>query len=463
MTDLYRHSGDELARGYAAGDFSPIEVTEACLARIAALNERFGAFALVDRDGAMQAAAASAERWRAGRSIGPADGIPTTIKDLVLTRGWPCRRGSHTTSTLPTAEDAPAVANLRKAGAVLLGSTTTPEFGWKAVTDNPLGQVARNPYDATRTAGGSSGGAAAAAALGMGAWHVGTDGGGSIRVPAGFCGLFGIKPTFGRVPARPLSPFGTVSHLGPICRTVADAANMLRVMSEPEPRDWHNLPAMPHDAFADLKDGISGLKVAVSADLGHLEIDPEIRAIFDRVVPNLTALGADVHFVDPPIPECQALFNAHWYAGAANLLGSIDKAHHHLIDRGLLDIAAAGAALDGKEMRAAAMQRSQLGEAMQAFLCDFDLLVTPTTAIPAFTAGLETPQDSGLSRWIEWAGLSYPFNLTQQPAATLRCGTTQEGLPVGLQLVSAKYREGMILRAAQALETAGLGFVWPDV
>ena len=233
-----------LLRLYRRKELSPVEVTRACLDRIERWNDRVHAFCLVDGEAALAAARESEARWRRGEPLGLLDGVPATIKDLVLTRGWIARRGSHTTEGHPpAAADAPATARLREAGAVLLGSTTTPEFGWKGVTDNPLGHVARNPWDIARTPGGSSGGAAVAAALGMGALHVGTDGGGSIRIPASFCGIVGLKPTFGRVPAWPLSPFGTVAHLGPMTRTVEDAALMLTVMSRPDIRDWTRLAA----------------------------------------------------------------------------------------------------------------------------------------------------------------------------------------------------------------------------
>lgn len=463
MTDFHWLSAQELQSGYASQAFSPLDVTRAILDRIETLNDQFQAFAWIDRLGALDAAALSTKRWQQGQSLGPGDGIPTTIKDLILTEGWPCRRGSRTTSDQPSTMDAPVVSHLRRAGAVLLGSTTTPEFGWKAVTDNPLGQIARNPYNAAMTTGGSSGGAAAAAALGLGVWHVGTDGGGSIRVPAGFCGLFGLKPTFGRVPALPLSPFGTVSHLGPITRTVADGVAMFKIMSQPDARDWHNLPAMPTEWLATKTPSVNQLKIAVSPDLGHLQVEPDIRRAFDQAIAKLAELGAQIDWIDPPIAPCESLFNTHWYSGAANLFSSIEPAQQALIDPGLRAVAAAGAALDGETLRLAAMARSQLGEAMQSFLLDYDLLATPTTTIAAFSAGCEVPPSSGLGRWIEWAGFSYPFNLTQQPAITLRCGTTEQGLPASLQLVAAKYREPLLLDTANALEASGLGFQQPNL
>ncbi|MDH3596510.1 MAG: amidase family protein, partial [Rhodospirillales bacterium] len=233
----------ELLTRFRAGSLSPVEVTEAALARIEAHDTALNAFCLVDAEQALAEARRSEERWRIGAPKGRLDGVPASIKDLLLTKGWPTLRGSKALDPdQPWDEDAPAVARLREHGAVLLGKTTTPEFGWKGVTDSPLTGVTRNPWDPSRTPGGSSGGAAAAVATGMGALAIGTDGGGSIRIPAGFTGIFGLKPSFGRVPAYPLSPFGTVAHLGPMTRSVADAALMLTVLAEPDPRDWYALP-----------------------------------------------------------------------------------------------------------------------------------------------------------------------------------------------------------------------------
>lgn len=448
-------SACELLQLYARKTLSPVEVARACLARIDRWNPSVGAFCLVDEAGALAAARASEERWQRGQPIGAVDGVPTTIKDLVLTRGWPMRRGSLSTAgALPASADAPATARLREAGAVLLGSTTTPEFGWKAVTDNPLGQVARNPWDVARTAGGSSGGAAVAAALGMGALHVGTDGGGSIRIPAGFTGVVGLKPTFGRVPAWPLSPFGTVAHIGPLTRTVADAALMLGVLSRPDSRDWYALPADGVDYRAGLDGGIAGVRVATSAELGFVEVDPEVRRLFDAAVGVLAALGARVEAVDPPVGRPRDLFARSWFAPAARLVEKLPAAARGWLDPGLLATAETGASFSRAELQDAAMERGELGGAMQGFLGSYDLLVTPSVALPAFAAGIEYPDPVRQTHWIDWAGFSYPFNLTQQPAISVPAGFTATGLPVGLQIVGAKYQEALVLRAARAFEAA---------
>jgi aspartyl-tRNA(Asn)/glutamyl-tRNA(Gln) amidotransferase subunit A len=450
----------ELVRRYRSGRLSPVEVAEACLARIARWNDAVHAFAFVDAEGARAAAAASEARWRRGSPCGLLDGVPVTVKDIVLVRGWTARRGSHATADHPpAAEDGPAPARLREAGAVLLGSTTTPEFGWKAVTDNPLGHVARNPWNLGLTPGGSSGGAAVAAALGMGALHVGTDGGGSIRIPASLTGIVGLKPTFGRVPAWPLSPFGTVAHVGPMTRTVEDAALMLTVIARPDRRDWHALPADHRDHRVGLNDGIAGLRVAASATLGFVETDPEVRHLFAAALDRLADLGAAVVEADPPVGQPAELFARTWFPAATRLVEKLPPEARARLDPGLLAVAEAGARYDRTELQDAQAERGELGVRLQGFFAAHDLLVTPSVAVPAFPVGLNHPAEGdGGRRWIDWAGFSYPFNLGQQPAISVPAGLTDAGLPVGLQIVGPKHADALVLRAARAFESAG---DWP--
>src|ERR687892_1135336 len=224
-------------------------------------------------------------------------------------------------------------------GAVLIGKTTTPEFGWKAVTDSPLTGITRNPWDLAKTPGGSSGGAAAACALGLGALHIGSDGGGSVRIPASFTGIFGLKPSFGRVPAWPLSPFGTVAHVGPMTRTVADAALMLNVLALPDARDWHALPFDPRDWRTGLDQGVADLRIAYSPDLGYAKVDPEVAAIVKDAVRVFEDLGASVEEKNPGFEDPAPLFMTHWFSGAAFLLKGIPKDKHQLIDPGLVEMA----------------------------------------------------------------------------------------------------------------------------
>ena len=453
-TDLCALSATELLAAYRAKTLSPVEATHAALARIEKLNPVLNCFNLVDEKGALDAARASEARWKKGAPIGLVDGVPTSIKDIILTRGWPTLRGSKTVDPKgPWNDDAPAVARLREHGAVFLGKTTTPEFGWKGVTDSPLTGVTRNPWDPAKTPGGSSGGGAAAVAAGMGALTVGTDGGGSIRIPCAFTGLFGLKPSFGRVPAWPLSPFGTVAHLGPMTRSVADAALMLNVLSLPDARDWHALPYDGRDYRVGLEDGVRGLRIAYSPALGYAKVDPEIAALVQKAAQAFADLGAHVDEADPGFEDAQPLFTLHWFPGAAYVVGNIPEAKRKLMDPGLLEVARDGAKFGVRELQDAALQRGALGVHMNKFHEKYDLLLTPALPLPAFQAGMEMADVMQQRRWTDWTPFSYPFNLTQQPAASVPCGLTKAGLPAGLQIVGPKHADALVLRAARAYES----------
>jgi len=455
MANLALATADELLELYRARRASPVEVVDACLAQIAKLGTRHNAFVLVDADGARSAARASETRWQRGAPAGALDGVPVTIKDLILTRGWPTLRGSRAIDPAgPWNDDAPVTARLREANAIILGKTTTPEMGWKAVTDSPLIGVARNPWDPSCTPGGSSGGAGIAAATGMGALHVGTDGGGSIRVPASFCGIFGLKPSFGRVPAWPLSPTGTVSHLGPMTRGVADAATMMNVITRPDARDWHSLPYDPVDYRDELDAGIDGMRVAWSPRLGQFDVDAEVAAITAAAVQAFVDAGAHVDAVDPPLDDVHAIFRVHWWVGCHNAVRGMSNEQRTRLDPGLARIADDAKALTIDDYLDAVAARGRLGAAMREFHTRYDLLVTPSVGVPSFAAGRLAPEALGDvgSDWTRWASFSYPFNLTQQPAASVPCGFTKAGLPVGLQIVGPMHGDRRVLRAARAFE-----------
>src|SRR3954471_5826838 len=302
--DLCALTATELLDGYRKHKLSPVEVTKAVLERIERLNPVVNAFNLVS-DHALEDAKASEARWLAGQPKGLLDGVPVSIKDIILTKGWPTLRGSKTVDPKgPWNDDAPATARLREHGAVLLGKTTTPEFGWKGVTDSPLTGVTRNPWDPAKTPGGSSGGTAAAVAAGMGALSVGTDGAGSVPNPGAFCGNFGLKPSFGRVPAYPLSPMGSVAHLGPHAMSVADAALMMNVLKRPDARDWTSLPYDDGDYRQGLDAGVKGLRIAFSPTLGYAKnVHPEVAGAVAAAVRALEGLGAHVDAVDPGIAD----------------------------------------------------------------------------------------------------------------------------------------------------------------
>src|SRR5688500_19052218 len=332
-TDLCALIATELVDTSRKKTLSPVEVTRAVLERIEKLNPVYNAFNLVS-ERIVEDAKASEARWTAGQPKGLLDGVPVSIKDIVLTKGWPTLRGSKTIDPKgPWNDDAPATARLREHGAVLLGKTTTPEFGWKGVTDSPLTGITRNPWNKAKTPGGSSGGAAAAVASGMGPLAVGTDGGGSIRIPCAFTGLFGIKASFGRVPAWPLSPFGTVAHVGPVTRSVADAALMLNVLALPDARDWHALPYEPRDWRTGLDHGVADLRIAYSPDLGYAKVDAEVAAIVKDAVRVFEDLGAKVEQKNPGFESPSGIFRIQWFSGAAFLLKGIKN--RNLVDPGL--------------------------------------------------------------------------------------------------------------------------------
>lgn len=453
--DLCYTPATELLRLYRNQELSPVEVTRAVLDRIAAVNPKINAYCLVDETQALAQARAAERRWLAGQPLGRLDGVPASVKDLIVTKGWPTLRGSRTIDPAgPWNDDAPAVARLKEHGAVLLGKTTTPEFGWKGVTDSALTGATHNPWKIGRTPGGSSGGASAQVAAGLGPLAIGTDGGGSIRIPAAFAGIVGMKPSFGRVPAWPASPFGTVAHLGPMTRTVADAALMLTVLAGPDYRDWLALPASGEDYGQGLDQGIRGLRIAFSPDLGYARVDPEVAAIVAGAVRHFAALGAEVEAADPGFSDVGPIFAVHWQAGAFQALKAIPPEKRALIDEGLLRAAEAGGRYSLSDYLDAAQARAALGLTMRTFHTKYDLLVTPSLAVPAFAVNrLAPPADEG-GDWTVWTPFSYPFNLTQQPAISVPCGFTAEGLPVGLQIVGPAHRDALVLRAARAFETA---------
>src|SRR5262245_6255808 len=442
-------SAVQLLEKYVRRELSPVEVTKAVLARIGSLNPKLNAFCFLNENALEEAKAAEAS-WMDGQTKGLLDGVPVSIKDLLLIKGWPTLRGSKTIDPKgPWNDDAPATARLREHGAVLLGKTTTPEFGWKGVTDSPLTGITRNPWNPQKTPGGSSGGAAAAVASGMGPLAIGTDGGGSIRIPSSFTGIFGIKPSFGRVPAWPLSPFGTVAHVGPMTRSVADAALMLNVMSLPDARDWHALPFEPRDYRAGLEAGVRDLRIAYSSNLGYADVDPEVAALVRGSIGVFSDLGARVDERHPGFDNAGPIFQTHWFSGAAALIRTVKD--RKPVDPGLLEVAEQGAKITAAELIDAQMKRGALGMYMNLFHRDYDLLVTPALAVAAFDVGQETPVKG---RWTDWTPFTYPFNLTGQPAASIPCGFTQAGLPVGLQIVGPRYADALVLRAARAFETA---------
>ena len=446
-------SAVELLELYRSKALSPVEATGLILDRLDALQPKINAFCVVDRDGAMKAARASERRWLRGEAAGPFDGVPMTIKDLILMRGFPTLRGSLIVERdQDWSEDAPATARLREAGATIIGKTTTPEFGWKALGDSPLTGITRNPWDLSRTPGGSSAGAAAACAAGIGPLHVGSDGAGSIRIPSAFTGIFGLKPSFGRVPAHPPSPMGLLSHIGPIARTVADAALMLTVLSGPDHRDPYALPPESKNYLDGLEGGVRGWRIAFSPTLGFARVDPEITAAVGAAARRFEALGAIIETVDGIFSSPREALFTLWAAGTAKLLRGFPAGRREAIDPGLAVTAKEGERISAVDYLEADLVRTALGRQIAEFHKKYDLLLTPMMPIPALPVGQDLNDPATEQHWIDWSPFSYPFNLTRQPAASIPCGVTRAGLPIGLQIVGPLYADDRVLRAARAFE-----------
>lgn len=448
--DCCRMTSPELAQAFAAGRLSPVEVTARALERAETAQAMCNAFTLIDHEGAIASARAAEARWRAGQPLSPVDGVPATIKDIVWIKGWSVRYGSDLTPDEPCSEDAPSVARMRAAGMVFLGMTTTPEFGWKAVTDGPHSGITRNPWNTDLTPGGSSGGAAAAAAMGAGVFHLGSDGGGSIRIPSSFTGISGIKPTFGRVPAYPASPFGTVAHNGPMCRRPEDVEAMLAVMSGRDRADWFQGEA-EFPALAPQQVTPKGKRIGIWRTPPSGRVDAEVAAQFELSLADLAEAGAElIEFELPMRDELLDIFNWHWISGARRRLDMLGEFDPEGIDAGLYAMAEPARDWRASDYIAAVNRRAAYGMAMDRALAeDLDYLVAPGVAILPFTAGLNTPEGSGLGQWIEWAGFSYPINLSQQPAMCVPAGLSRAGLPHALQIIAGRGRDSEVLALAK--------------
>ena len=454
MTEPHEMTAHELSHAFHDGDLSPVEVTQGFLARIEALDAEINAFCLIDAETSLAQAEASEKRWMEGDPLSPLDGVPVAVKDLLVTKGWPTRRGSLTVDPRgPWEEDAPTVARLKEAGAVLIGKTTTPEFGWKGSTDSPLTGITRNPWNKAKTPGGSSGGSSAALAARFCPLALGTDGGGSIRIPASFTNTYGLKPSFGRVAAYPLSPFGTVAHVGPMSRTVMDSAMMMNVISKPDARDWFNMPYEPTDYAAGLEQTMRGKRIAFSPRLGWVKkIVPEVESLVAAAVKRFESLGAHVELVDPPGGDPSDIFQKLWWSGAGFLLGDLPEEQKVKLDPGLRRMAEEGLKFDKKTHLKANSARGAYGSQMRVFMETYDFLLSPQVATPAFDVGLLSPMDEDNRAWMSWSPYTFPFNLTQQPAASVPCGFTKDGLPVGLQIVGRMYDDAGVLAASAAYE-----------
>lgn len=459
--DITWASAAELSRLYARGDLSPVEVVEANLRRAATLQPHLNSFVLVDADGARAAARDSEARWRKGEPLSPLDGVPTTIKDTTNVRGFPTRYGSHATDDAAAAKDAVVTERFRAAGMPILGKSTTPEFGWKALTDSPLQGITRSPWNLAHSPGGSSGGASSLTAAGVNPFNHGNDGGGSIRIPAAHTGLVGLKPSFGRIPQYPAdSPFADVISQGVLARSVLDTALALNVTAGPDARDWRALPAEGRDYTIGLDDGVRGWKIGLSLDLGHVKADPEVRELVEKAARRFEELGAHVEEVGPLIDPLQPPFEVLWSGSFGVRLRQIPSQLHGKLDPGFRALAEKGLAVTLSDYARGYEAKSKLARDMMLWHRRYDLLLSPVTPTPPPPVGTLYNSES-FPRFSKGAPYTLPFNLTGAPAASMPAGLTRAGLPVGLQIVGPARADHLVLRAMRAYESA-LDWKWPQ-
>ncbi len=444
----------ELTELIRTKQLSPVEYMRALLDRIEACEPKVNAFAHLAADQAMDGARAAEAALMSGARIGRLHGIPATIKDLAITKDMPTQSGSLIFKDHQPVEDTPVVPRLRDEGAIIIGKTTTSEFGWTGVSHSPLTGITHNPWQFGMNAGASSAGAGAAAAAGFGPLHQGSDGAGSIRMPAHFCGVFGLKPSFGRVPYYPVGVGDLTSHMGPLTRTVADSALMLEVMAGPHPLDYTTLEAGPAHYLARLQEGVKGKRIAYSPDLGHARVDPDVAALVKKAAERFTELGATVEEVKTPWaapgPELIRFF---WSAHMTRLKPHLEKWEAQM-DRGLVACIKASENVSVADYQAARERKMPYIAAINSWFQDWDFLLTPAVSVAAFPAEKLMPDHWPHHDWdwVSWAEFSYPFNMSWNPAASVPCGFTAAGLPVGLQIVGKRFDDLGVLQASAAYE-----------
>jgi Asp-tRNA(Asn)/Glu-tRNA(Gln) amidotransferase A subunit family amidase len=451
-------SAVDLASAIRDRRLSPVEVTDAVLARIEAVNPRVNAYCTVVADRARAEARAAEAAVMRGDTLGPLHGVPISFKDLTPTAGIRTTFGSKIFEHHVPTEDAAIVERARRAGAVVIGKTNTPEFGCKGVTDNLIFGHTRNPWRLDRIAGGSSGGAGAAVAAGLGPIAEGSDLAGSIRTPAAVCGVVGLKPSLGRIPRVPaLNGYTALSHVGPLTRTVRDAALALSVWAGPDERDPQSLPATGDDFARAADGGIHGLRIGWSPDLGYAAVDPEIRRIATAAAKLFSTVGATVEeshpgfedplplFIDLTAPIRAAAMAPHWEKWSDQMDPFLHLRMSH------------GQKMSAIDSERATHRRTAFWQTVRRFFERHDLLVTPTTAVAAFPIGVSYPAEiegRAIDNQLQWVPFTFPFSITGQPAITVPCGFTVEGLPVGLQIVGRRFADATVLRAAAAFEAA---------
>lgn len=446
---LHELGAAELAARYGRGELSPLDVTRAVLERIERCEPVLHATWALDAEAALAQARASETRWRRGEPLSMLDGVPATVKENIATAGLPVPLGTAATELVPAAEDAPPAARLKEAGAVIVCKTTMPDYGMLSSGLSSFHALARNPWDPSKTPGGSSAGAAAAAAAGYGPLHVGTDIGGSIRLPAGWCGVAGLKPSLGRVPIKP--PYaGRVA--GPLTRTVDDAARLMAVLSKPDPRDTMSLPPQTLE-WLSLDVDVRGLKLGLQLDAGWgLPVEPEVRDVVTAAARAFERAGA---IVEPVAPFCTRAMveglNDFWRMRSWLDLKALPEARRDKVLPYIRAWAEGARGLDGERVFAGYSQMGAMREAAVAACRPFDFVLSPVSPVPAFDAGLPSPVNDP-ERPFEHIAFTVPYNFSEQPAVSVNAGYTAAGLPVGLQIAGARFDDLGVLRLARAWE-----------
>jgi len=468
--EIFKLSAFELSEAYKDKTLSPVEVTQSIINRINTIDKDINAFVFIDEEKALKQARDSESRWNSNSQKSPIDGVPTAIKDLLYTKGWPTLRGSKTID--PNREwndDAPVTARLKEAGVVLLGKTTTPEFGHRGTTQSPLTGITRNPWNLECTSGGSSGGSSSSVASGMGPLAIGTDGGGSVRIPCAFTGLFGIKPTFGKIPAWPLSPFGTIANIGPMTRTVKDGAMLFAQISKPDWRDWHADSSMSSNFINRLGEGVKGKKIAYCKDFGMSQtwnenrIENDVAMNVENATKVLEGLGANIEEINITwASDPTKAFHVLWTSGAAFLSKDFTNEEKDLLDPVFRKFCDEGEKHSLFTRLEAESSRGANGTVINELFQKFDLIVGPTMPTVAFKAEDLVPEGWGDDEF-KWTPFTYPFNMTCHPAATVNCGFSK-GLPIGFQIIAKKNCDVDAFICASALEEAlSLVNKWPSV
>ena len=445
MAALHELSAAELSALYRSGEASPVEVARAVVAHIGRWEPHLKATYAFDPEGALRQAAASEARWRRGEPLDALDGVPVTLKENIATQGVPMPLGTAATELVPMAEDAPPAARLREAGAVLVAKTTMPDYGMLSSGLSSFHPLTRNPWDLGKNPGGSSAGAGAAAAAGYGPLHVGTDIGGSIRLPAGWCGVFGLKPSLGRIPIKP--PYaGRVA--GPMTRSVRDAALLMRVLSRPDWRDTTSLPYQDID-WDDLQREPRGLRFGLQMDAGWgLAVEPEVAVAVQAAARAFEAAGAVVEPMAPFMTrEMIDGMDRFWRLRSWLDIAALPPGRRERVLPFIRAWAEGAAGIDAAQLFHGYSQMAAMREAAVAACRGFDFVLSPTCPIPSYAAEWPSPTNDP-RRPLEHIGFTLPFNMSEQPSASINCGWTAGGLPIGLQITGQRHDDLGVLQAA---------------